>query len=399
MVRRFKVFLIIIAVTLSSLSASGFAYAFEKSVANSKTPSNTGDKTYSFERHVKAPSAILVDIDSGEILWNKNADKHRSIASTTKMMTAILAIENGHLNDTVSIGKNVLEAGMEGGIQLSTGEQIKLKDLLYALMLNSANDSAVAIAEHISGSVENFVRDMNSKAKSIGALNTNFETPHGLDKGGQYSTARDLSTIARYCLKNKVFADIVSTKAKTIKRSGDSKVKRVRNRNELLFSYEGAKGVKTGHTDKAGYCLVSVAKRNNISLLGVVLGAKTQKGVFDQSAMLLDDGFNLYEKRQILKKGVVYKTISSKYGQKIQLTVDKDVSVQMRKASRIKIFVWSDNDVDLPVKAGTKYGRLAVMKDGKIIAQTNLVSQETVKEPPVNKIFMFYCSQFADSLL
>jgi D-alanyl-D-alanine carboxypeptidase (penicillin-binding protein 5/6) len=398
-IRRFKVFLIIIAVTFSSLPAPGVAYAFEKSGANPKTVSTAGDKAETFARHVKAPSAILVDIDSGEILWDKNADKHRSIASTTKMMTAILAIENGHLNDTVSIGKNVLEAGKEGGIRLSTGEQIKLKDLLYALMLNSANDSAVAIAEHISGSVKNFAKNMNNKAKSIGALNTNFETPHGLDKDGQYSTARDLSIIARYCLKNKVFADIVSTEVKTIKRSGVSKIKKVRNRNELLFSYEGAKGVKTGHTNKAGYCLVSLAKRNNISLLGVVLGAKTQKAVFDQSATLLDDGFNLYEKRQILKKGVVYKTISSKYGQNIQLTVDKDVAVQMRKASRIKIFVWSDNSVDLPVKAGTKYGRLAVMKDGKIIAQTNLVSQKTVKSPPYGKILMYYCSQVADSLL
>jgi D-alanyl-D-alanine carboxypeptidase (penicillin-binding protein 5/6) len=387
------------AVTFSSLPAPGVSYALEKSGANLKTVSNKDDKAETFARHIKAPSAILIDIDSGEILWDKNADRRRSVASTTKMMTAILAIENGNLDDTVSIGKNVLEAGMEGGVRLSTGEQIKLKDLLYALLLNSANDSAVAIAEHISKSVNSFVENMNAKAKSIGALNTNFETPHGLDRDSQYSTARDLSIIARYCLKNKVFADIVSTKVKTIKRSGDSKIKRVRNRNELLFSYAGAKGIKTGHTDKAGYCLVSVAKRNNISLLGVVLGAKTQEAVFDQSTMLLDGGFSLYEKRQILKKGVAYKTISSKYGQKIQLTVDKNISIQMRKASRVRVFTWSDNGVDLPVKAGSEYGRLAVMKDGKIIAQANLVSQKTVKQPPFKNILMFYCAQIAANLL
>jgi D-alanyl-D-alanine carboxypeptidase len=121
--------------------------------------------------------------------------------------------------------------------------------------------------------------------------------------------------------------------------------------------------------------------------------------VFDQSAILLDDGFSLYERRQILKKGVAYKTISSKYGQKIQLTVDKNISIQMRKASRIKIFTWSDNDVDLPVKAGSKYGRLAVMKDGSIIAQANLISQKAVKQPPFKNILMFYCAQIAASLL
>jgi D-alanyl-D-alanine carboxypeptidase (penicillin-binding protein 5/6) len=361
--------------------------------------SNRDTVSHLISTSVNAPSAILLDLSTGDLLWQKNSNEKRSIASTTKMMTAILAIENGNLDDTVVIDKDVLAAGTQGGIKLSPGENLKLKDLLYALLLYSANDAAVAIAGHISGSVDNFAHLMNDKAISLGTSHTHFDNPHGLDDKTHFSTARDIAVIARYCLKNKVFADIVSTKTKDLERSGARKIKRVKNRNELLFSFDGANGVKTGHTQKAGYCLVSSAERNGISLLSVILGAKTQKAVFQQSAQLLDYGFGMFENRCVLRKGVTYKVIRSKYGQRVRLTSDRDLSVVMTKTSKTRVVVWSDNNIEAPLAIGKHLGKIAVLKNDRVVATADLVAMDSLKRPNLSKIMSYYWIQFADFIL
>lgn len=375
------------------------AIASEKAKTLTRTSNNSKTISKNISRDISAESAILLDMSNGDVLWTKNADEERPIASTTKIMTAILAIEYGNLNDDVEIDKDVLPVGAKGGIGLSPGEKIKLKDLLYALMLSSANDSAVAISKHISDSIEKFSYEMNKKAVSIGALHSNFNNPHGLDDKKHYSTARDLSTIALYALKNKVFADIVSTKTKILARRGKYSIKRIKNSNKLLLSYSGAKGVKTGYTNNAGFCLVASAKRNGISLLSVILDAKSKELLYKESTDLLDYGFGSFENRRVLKKGKTYKTITSKYGQDLQLTSDRDLTLTIKNSSATRVVLWSDSNIEVPCKIGKRLGKIAVLRDDKVIATANLIANNNLERPSLNNIMAFYWTLFIDFII
>jgi serine-type D-Ala-D-Ala carboxypeptidase (penicillin-binding protein 5/6) len=386
---------LIVAFITSCLPIADNVYAASpKTKSNNEIVDRPNPDTF-----VKAKSALLIDIDSDEILWEVDSRKELPIASTTKIMTAILAIENGDLNDTVPIGKNVVKAGLQGGIQLAPGEKLLLKDLLFALMLNSANDAAVAIADYIGGSVEDFVYEMNNKAIKLGALNTNFTNPHGLDEKSHFSTANDLAIMTRYGLRNKVFADIVSTESKIIKRDSKKRINIVSNRNELLHSYYGSKGVKTGHTNSAGYCLVSAAKRDGVYLLSVVLGAKTQKSVFKQSGQLLDYGFSLYSNKELLKRGKVYKNIKSKYGEEISLTSDVGFRLTTRNASKVRLVTWSDDNIELPVRTGDHIGKIAVLIDDRVVTTANLVARTSTAKPTFRHILYHYVASIYDYLI
>jgi serine-type D-Ala-D-Ala carboxypeptidase (penicillin-binding protein 5/6) len=386
---------LIVAFIFSSSQITDSVYA-----ANNKIKSDyeIADQL-SPDSFIKAKSALLIDIDTNETLWEVDSRKELPIASTTKIMTAILAIENGDLNDSVRIGDDVVEAGLDGGIKLVPGERLLLKDLLYALMLNSANDAAIAIADQIEGSVDDFVYEMNNKAIQLGAVNTNFANPHGLDEISHFSTANDLAIVTRYGLSNKVFADIVSTESKVIKRSAKKSIKIVNNRNELLETYAGAKGVKTGYTDSAGYCLVSAARRDGVYLMSVVLGAKTQKSVFKQSAKLLDYGFSLYSKKMLLKRNEVYKKVTSKFGEEIPLTSDIDFELITRKNSKVRLITWSDDNIDLPVTAGDRIGKVAVLIDDKVVETANLVAKTSVAKPTFSHIILHYVTSIYDYLV
>lgn len=194
---------------------------------------------------VSAQYACLIDSLSGKVLYEKNAYARHSMASTTKIMTALVALENGNMDDVVTVSANA--AGTEGSsIYLKAGEKITLQNLLYGLMLESGNDAAIAIAEHIGGSVERFAEMMNEKAASIGANNTQFKNPNGLDEEGHYTTAYDLALITREALRNKNFAEIVATKQKTIRNLDESFPRSLSNHNKLLSLYSGCDGVKTG---------------------------------------------------------------------------------------------------------------------------------------------------------
>ena len=214
-----------------------------------------------------APSAIythakgvaLIDVESGGF-YNSNGDKPMKIASLTKIMTAIVAIEHGKLSDMVKT--SVRAAGREGSsIYLKKGEEMSLQNLLYGLMLRSGNDAATAIAEHVGGSEEGFVHMMNEKAQMLGLTNTQFMNPHGLDVEGHYSTANDLAKLTAYALKNPIFKTIVKTKVKTAPNPNDKWDYSWKNKNRMLTMYEGADGVKTGYTKQALRCLVSSATR------------------------------------------------------------------------------------------------------------------------------------------
>ena len=213
---------------------------------------------------INAQSAIVMDFDTGRVIFEKNAYQRRPMASTTKVMTAIIALENGNLDDIVTISRNA--TSIHGSLMhLHTGEKLPLRDLMYGLLLCSGNDASIAIAEHVGGSVEGFLEMMNNKAKEIGANNTHFTSPHGLDDVGHHSTAYDMALITKYALNIPVFNEIVKTKSIQV---GN---RYLNNSNEMLTSYEGADGVKTGYTGRAGRCLITSATRDGRRFISVVL--------------------------------------------------------------------------------------------------------------------------------
>ncbi|PTQ55900.1 MAG: D-alanyl-D-alanine carboxypeptidase [Candidatus Carbobacillus altaicus] len=240
---------------------------------------------------ISARSAALIDVESGRILYGKDIDRELPIASLTKVMTAIVAIEEGDLNDVVTASPRAV--GVDGSsIYLQQGETMRLNDLLYGLMLRSGNDAAVAIAEHIGGSEPGFVQLMNEKAAWLGLSHTHFVNPHGLDEEGHYSSARDLAVLSAYALKNPVFQEIVKTTKTTAPLPGAAWERLWINKNKLLRLYPGADGIKTGYTEQAKRCLASSATRNGIQLAAIVLNDGNDWG---DSMALLDYGFTNFQ--------------------------------------------------------------------------------------------------------
>ncbi|NCO66399.1 MAG: D-alanyl-D-alanine carboxypeptidase [Candidatus Aquicultor secundus] len=344
------------------------------------------------EPKIEAPSAIVIDAKTGDILWEKNADEKHPIASTTKIMTAIIAIENKSLGETVTAGSDVL--GTDGyGFEIPVGEKMRLEDFLYALLLYSANDAAVAVADYVGGSIDVFARMMNIQAKDIGANNTNYVNPHGLPVKGHpsnYSTARDLAKIARYAMKNKTFQNIVATRKRNLSRFGTGKRTIVENRNRLLWSYPAADGVKTGYTKEAGHCLVSSARRGDVQVISVVLGAATSEALFIESASLLEYGFGCFEKKRLLSKGKVYQTVRVGYGQTIDLTAASDIDGYIRRSRDIEIKTTTQSDIKLPVKKGATLGMITVFQSGKPVATVDLVVKQTLKKPTFFQAIDYY---------
>ena len=234
---------------------------------------------------VASKHTICIERSTETILFENNGFEKTAMASTTKIMTAIIAIEKGNLNNIVKISKNAAQT-RGSRLELSENMEISLKDLLYGLMLRSGNDTAVAIAEHIAGNVENFANLMNQKATEIGMNNSHFVTPNGLDEDEHYSTAYDMAILTNYALKNQIFREIVGTKNTNISWKGATK--NISNTNELLGNYEGVYGVKTGFTFNAGRCLITACKKNDLDVIVVVLGANTKKDRTTDSVKILN---------------------------------------------------------------------------------------------------------------
>lgn len=251
------------------------------------------------EPSLSAESAILLDADSGDILLSKNHEQKMGMASTTKIMTALVAAEKENLKKTVKIPKEAV--GIEGSsVYLYEGERITVEELLYALLLQSANDAAAAIAVSTAGSIEAFADMMNERAKDMGLSNTHFTNPHGLNDKEHYTTAYDLAVIASCALKNEIVKEIVSTYKKTIPIDSDCNQRVLVNHNKMLKLYDGAIGVKTGFTKATGRCLVSAAERDGLTLVAVTLNAPNDWS--DHTAML-DFGFENYESVLIASPG------------------------------------------------------------------------------------------------
>ncbi|AMA73641.1 D-alanyl-D-alanine carboxypeptidase family protein [Aneurinibacillus thermoaerophilus] len=249
---------------------------------------------------VSAETAALIDVATGRILAEKQADRRMRIASLTKIMTAIVALEEGNSQDIVTTPNSAY--GKEGSsIYLKRGEKMKMEDMLYGLMLRSGNDAAVAIAEHVGGSIEGFARLMNEKAEYIGMHSSHFTNPHGLDDSdNHYSTARDMALLTAYALRNPEFRKIVSTQVKYIPWEEEQWDRKLVNKNKMLRLYKGADGVKTGYTKLAKRCLSSSATRNGQQLAVVVLNAPQD---WEDSMKWLDYGFSQFPRTEVIRAG------------------------------------------------------------------------------------------------
>ncbi|GIO30825.1 MULTISPECIES: D-alanyl-D-alanine carboxypeptidase family protein [Paenibacillus] len=251
------------------------------------------------ELHTHAQAAALMDVTSGRLLYSSHGDDQLRIASLTKIMTAIVAIEHGDFNRPVKVSKNAF--GKEGSsIYLKLGEEMTLENMLYGLMLRSGNDAATAIAEHVGGSEEGFVHLMNEKAQELGLQHSHFANPSGLDANGHYSSANDMAKLTAYALHNPLFHDIVKTQVKKAPNPNESWDYRWDNKNKMLRLYEGADGVKTGYTKKAFRCLVSSATRNGQQLVAVTLNDGDD---WNDHAKMLDYGFKYFPLSQLMEKG------------------------------------------------------------------------------------------------
>ena len=335
---------------------------------------------------VSAKSAILLNADTGIVLFEHNADVKRGMASTTKIMTAIIAIESGKLDEKYTIP--VEAVGIEGSsLYLKGNETMSLRDLVTGLMLRSANDAAEAIAIILAGNVESFSELMNTKAKEIGLTNSNFENPHGLASDNHYTTAKDLATLSAYAVKNPTFRSICSMHSATI--SSNEQTRTVSNHNKLLSIYDGAYGVKTGFTKATGRCLVSAAERDNMNLVAVTLDAPND---WEDHRRMLDYGFSNFELVNLANEGDIVDKLSLLNGtaENVPVYVKQSLFVCLSKNhSSIVERIELNRPRFAPIYKGDTVGQISYVLNGKTIASSALCAAEYVGNTPKNKSFLY----------
>ncbi len=328
---------------------------------------------------LSARAAVLMEWSTGTPIYGLRAHEKRDPASLTKIMTAILALERGSLAEPVHVSPHA--AWMPGSVMgLEEGQEYALIDLLYGLMLESGNDAAVAIAEHIAGSEEAFARLMIEKARQLGAVSTSFRNPHGLTEPGHYTTAYDLALITRYAMSLPLFAQVVRTREKDITSIDDPAAERVlHNTNRLLWAYGGVEGVKTGTTEAAGPCLVTSATRDGMRLLTVVLDSGDRWG---DTAALLDWGFANYSLVQRGRAGE-WRASVRVYGglrRTVELVLENDLAAVVCKSEGGQVEVKEEvvSGTRAPVRRGQPLGKLSLSVGERRAAETRLVARQDV---------------------
>ena len=340
-------------------------------------------------------SAMLFELNTQTTLYERSANKKMYPASITKIMTAAIALELGNLDDKITVDEETPYEIYGSHIALEPDEILTLKDLLYALILPSANDAASVIAKHYSGDIESFVKLMNEKAKEIGATNTNFVNPHGLHDDNHYTTAEDLAKIVTYAMKNETFREIIKTPRYEIPATNKKEPRAIITTNNLLLNtspsyilvnnkwvtreYEGAAGVKTGYTPEAGNCLISYAEKNGIGLVAIVLnGSGTD--VYTDTHNLLNYGFDNFEIKNMIKANEFVQDLDVlDNSEKLPLVTKDNVSIIVEKGTTpdikpdVTIF-----DISLPIKKGDTLGKLEYKIDDKTVGSTDIVSTMSV---------------------
>ncbi len=350
-----------------------------------------------FSGDISAKSAVLIEQSTGKVLFSKNQFDKMKPASTTKILTALVAIENCTEDEIVKVSQNA--ADTEGSsMYIEAGEKIKMENLLYGLMMNSGNDAAVAIAEHISGNTESFAKLMNSTAKKLGAEHSNFVTPNGLDDDNHYTTAHDLAIITAKAMESEDFRNLVKSKTKIVE-TVDGVKKYLTNHNKLLTMYEDCEGVKTGFTKASGRTLVSAAKRDDMRLIAVTLNAPDD---WNDHIRMLNYGFENYELMTFFKKDLVCCKCFVNQGVKSYVSVipEKTVTEIVRKNEadlyRVEYNLY---DVNAPLKKGDIVGTASIIKEDKEICEINLVSAENTQKILIHKTYSEIIKMFFENFL
>lgn len=320
---------------------------------------------------ISAECAILIDGETGRVLYEKQAEEKSLIASTTKIMTALVICEQTNVLDRVKIPKEAV--GIEGSsMYLKEGEVLTVQELLYGLMLQSGNDAAVALAIYCGGTVEGFTELMNDKAHRLGMTQSHFANPNGLDSPGNYSTARDMAILTAYAMQNPIFAQTVSTKTITI---GE---RCLRNHNKLLWQLEGANGVKTGYTKAAGRILISSVTRMGRQLIAVTFNAPDD---WQDHKTLIEDGFSRFTVQQLVHQGQTLGQLELAGGQEtsVDLIAAEDFSYSLAQGERVTISLPEAGFAYAPVAEGQEAGFAHILVDGTAVAKVPLVYGATIE--------------------
>lgn len=324
---------------------------------------------------IHASAGVLIESKTGAVLFAKNPDLRRAPASTTKMMTAIVALEKGDLNQIVRVS-HLASRTPGSSIWLRPGDRLSMRELLKGMMLQSGNDGSMAVAEGVAGSVENFVSLMNLKAKEIGALNTNFRNPHGLRAPSHYTTAIDLALIARYGLAHPHFSSLVRQKTAVVRWEDKSQTIKVNNTNRLLWYLEGADGVKTGTTNEAGYCLVASATREQCQFIAVVLNSRDRWG---DCARMLEYGFKEFVVKKIAdhRKPVARLSVLNGVRSMVDLYPRTDLNAVIKKNQVdfvVPQVVLFSHQATAPLRTGQIWGRIGYRYNNQIVEGVDLIN-------------------------
>ena len=342
---------------------------------------------------VDAKAALIVETNTGKTIYEKNAEDENYPASVTKILTAILTIENCELEDTATVSSTAISNIPQGYViaPLYIGEEISIKDLLYALMLKSANDAAYVLAEHVGGSVEGFSKMMNDKAEELGCKNTHFVNPNGIHNVNHYTTAYDMYLISKYAMENKTFAKIVSTYQYTLSATNKHPYKNrvMKNTNNFVnpknwYHDEKVKGIKTGTTAQAGNCLITDSQKDGLEFITVVLGAKTANSKFSETKKMINYSFENYTLTELHKKGDIIKTIevekATEDTKKLNIIISNEITTMNNKnikKEEMEPEIELKQDIVAPIKVGEELGTIKYNVDGieynaKLLAETDV---------------------------
>ena len=356
-------------------------------------------------------ACVVIDRNTNTILYGKNENTKRKMASTTKIMTAIIIIENCKLNESIEISKKAANTG-GSRLGLKTGDKITLLDLLYGLMLHSGNDAAVALAEYAGNDIPGFAEKMNKKAQELGLKNTHFETPHGLDSDEHYTTAYELALLTNYALNNPTFSKIVGTKNYTITINGYSKD--LSNTNELLGNLDGVYGVKTGFTNGANRCLVTACRKGNLDRICVVLGADTKKFRSTDSIKLINyiyQNFKLVNIQEFINKEFeIWKTnnINTFYINKYNYLKNSNFNIEIepfkysiipiRKdfINSLSIKITCKKSFEAPLYGGTNIGNIELISNNSVISNCNIYNSYTIYKNSIFSYTIYFFKNFTN---
>ena len=369
------------------LVGASFCFALEED-------NSSNGSTDSIEMASNAKSAIMIEASTGKILYEKNKDEKLPMASMTKMMTLLLIMEEidaGRLKWDEMITTSEHAASMGGSqIFLEVGEKMSVEDLVKGICIASGNDASVAMAERIGGTEEKFVSLMNKKAEKLGLSNTHFENACGLDSDNHYSSANDMSIIAKELVKHKKILEFSGTYEDYLRKNTEKSFWLV-NTNKLVRYYQGVDGLKTGYTKNAGYCITTTAERGNMRLITVVMGEPSSAIRNSETTTMLDYGFNTYEAKKIITKDSVISKQKVEFGKKdsVELTPMEDYKVLKEKSSTNKNITYqlSSNPIKAPVKVGDKVGKIKIIENNKTIQEIDVTVKENVNKMNIFKAY------------